>query len=281
MSKTMKIILCFCLLMSAVIYVAAQQATPTPTVVNEDIIQMSRAGVLPAVIIAKIKNSQCKFDTPPSALVSLKQAGVADEVLMEMVRNPNGGFQLVSKSSPQERSVEASPNKAAASAPVGESAPMVKRDPSTFRNKSRFSTQYDKFKDETHVSVGPFFVGGNVWSGFQLEMSPHFFSKGHITGQPTVFYLAFRSSSKDWTFLHSRDLYAIVDGERLELGEGDHDSDIRLGGVREWLIYRLSPDVFYKMGTAHHVELKVGNLELTLKDEHLEAFRDLYSLGQP
>jgi hypothetical protein len=201
-------------------YVAAQQETPTPPVVNDDIIQMSRAGVLPAVVIAKIKNSQCKFDTSPSALVNLKQAGVADEVLMEIVRSPNGGTQPTSEPAlSQERSVEPAGREAVQSANVGERAftnkppPItVKRDPSTFRNKSRFSTRYDKFKDETHASVGAFYVGGTksyVWSGFQLEMAAHFFSKGHVTSEPTVFYLAFRSSSKEWQFLRSRDLYAM------------------------------------------------------------------------
>jgi len=66
----------------------------------------------------------------------------------------------------------------------------------------------------------------------------------------------------------------------MELGEGDRDSDVRrLGSVSELLIYRLPADAFYQIATAHNVELKLGNLKLTLKDEHLEAFRDLYSLS--
>lgn len=73
----------------------AQDAFTTPRpVVNADIVEMSRAGLLPAVVIAKIKNSQCKFDTSPSALVDLKEAGVPNDVLVEMVRHPNGGFQF-------------------------------------------------------------------------------------------------------------------------------------------------------------------------------------------
>ena len=72
-------------------YLQSQDGTTSPRpVVNADIIEMSRAGLAPAVLIAKIKNSKCKFDTSPSALVELKEAGVADEVLMEIVRNPNG-----------------------------------------------------------------------------------------------------------------------------------------------------------------------------------------------
>jgi hypothetical protein len=68
-------------------------ATSPRPVVNADIVEMSRAGLLPAVIIAKIKSSVCKFDTSPAALVQLKEADVVDDVLMEMVRNPNGSAQ--------------------------------------------------------------------------------------------------------------------------------------------------------------------------------------------
>ena len=57
---------------------------------NEDVIQMARAKLSSEVILAKIRNAACKFDTSPSSLVTMKEAGVPDEVLMEMVRNPNG-----------------------------------------------------------------------------------------------------------------------------------------------------------------------------------------------
>ena len=57
---------------------------------NEDVIQMTRAGLSPEVILAKLRGSSCKFDTSPSSLVAMKEAGVADDVLLEMVRNPNG-----------------------------------------------------------------------------------------------------------------------------------------------------------------------------------------------
>src|SRR6185503_20095259 len=80
------------LLFTSSYWLQSQDASAPPRpVVNADIVEMSRAGLLPTVLIAKIKTSQCKFDTSPSALVALKEAGVADDVLMEMVRNPIGG----------------------------------------------------------------------------------------------------------------------------------------------------------------------------------------------
>ena len=121
-----------------------------------------------------------------------------------------------------------------------------------------------------------------VLTSFELKMSAFFFHKGSVVSESAEdFYLVFSARGKDWRFLRSRDLYAIVDGERMELGEGERDSDVKLGSVSEMLIYRLSPDQFYKIATGHSVDLKIGRLERSLKDEHLEAFRDLYSLNQP
>jgi hypothetical protein len=56
---------------------------------NEDVIKMARAGLSSEVMIATIRKSACKFDTSPSSLVAMKEAGIADDVLMEMVRHPN------------------------------------------------------------------------------------------------------------------------------------------------------------------------------------------------
>ena len=88
----MKPLLCLLLLCFFSVGLQGQDAsTPTRPIVNADVIEMSKAGLAPALLIAKIKNSLCKFDTSPSALVELKEAGVADDVLIEIVRNPNGG----------------------------------------------------------------------------------------------------------------------------------------------------------------------------------------------
>lgn len=148
-----------------------------------------------------------------------------------------------------------------------------------FRNSKRFSIRYDKFRDDTLVSVGPFFIGGTkayVMRGFQLEMTASLLlDKGRID----YIYLRFHSSSRDWIFLKNSELLALVDGERLQFGEGDRDSDIRRGGVSESIIYSIPIEQFLKLGQAASTELKIGRVELTLKDEHKEAFRDLYSLA--
>lgn len=55
---------------------------------NADIITMVREKIPAPVIIEKIRTSSCSFDTLPSALVELKNAGVTDEVVIAMMKAP-------------------------------------------------------------------------------------------------------------------------------------------------------------------------------------------------
>lgn len=64
---------------------------------NADILTMVRAKLPAALIIEKINNSSCAFDTFPSVLAELKYKGVPDEVLMVMVESPHGGRGLRKK----------------------------------------------------------------------------------------------------------------------------------------------------------------------------------------
>jgi hypothetical protein len=88
-------------------------------------------------------------------------------------------------------------------------------------------------------------------------------------------YSAFRGAG--WTFVDHRDLYGIIDGKRMELGEGAWKSHV--GNLSsEELIFTLPIATLRKIAEAKTVELKVGVVELKLKEEHLIAFRDLLSL---
>jgi hypothetical protein len=84
-----------------------------------------------------------------------------------------------------------------------------------------------------------------------------------------------------------RTLYAIIDGERQELGIGIREvQDERgfvaaMGGVRksERLSFPMERDVFARIAKAKIVEMKIAQFEFKLKDEHRQAFRDLMSLA--
>jgi hypothetical protein len=59
------------------------QSTQGRTVLlkNDDIVKMVQAGLDDTIIIAKIKSSQCDFDTSTDSLISLKKRGVSSAVL--------------------------------------------------------------------------------------------------------------------------------------------------------------------------------------------------------
>jgi hypothetical protein len=57
---------------------------------NDSVIQMIKAGLPEAVVIAKIKSTATKFDLKTDSLVNLKKAGVSDKVLEAMVAAGSG-----------------------------------------------------------------------------------------------------------------------------------------------------------------------------------------------
>jgi hypothetical protein len=57
---------------------------------NNDIAEMSVAGLPAEVLIAKIKSSACAFDTAPTSLKNLKASGVPDKVILAMIEAPVG-----------------------------------------------------------------------------------------------------------------------------------------------------------------------------------------------
>jgi hypothetical protein len=72
---------------------APQSATPETANVkskkkltNSDVISMVNSGLSNDVILTKIGNSQCAFDTSPEALKQLATAKVPDKVLIEMIK---------------------------------------------------------------------------------------------------------------------------------------------------------------------------------------------------
>jgi len=57
---------------------------------NNDISEMSSAGLPAEVLIAKIKSSACAFDTAPASLKNLKANGVPDKAILAMIEAPVG-----------------------------------------------------------------------------------------------------------------------------------------------------------------------------------------------
>lgn len=73
---------------------ANQAAATTPqgkqqaALTNADVLGMAKAGLSADIIVAKIKATSCSFDTNPTTLKELKNAGVPDSVILAMVQAP-------------------------------------------------------------------------------------------------------------------------------------------------------------------------------------------------
>jgi hypothetical protein len=68
-----------------IVVLVVTAASAQEVLTNDAVIAMKKAGLSDAVILAKIRSSQAKFDTSTKALVSLKQAGLPDTVIEAMV----------------------------------------------------------------------------------------------------------------------------------------------------------------------------------------------------
>lgn len=164
---------------------------------------------------------------------------------------------------------------------VGAQQPSLKDQIKTFKNNKKFAVEYDRFKNLTDVTAGPFDV-----RGINLELSASFTFEGEIQKEPIKsVWLIFDSRSLNWQFLSNRELLAIIDQERVTLGEGERGSSVnssrgRYGRVtlHERLVFELPLETFQRLAKAKAVQLRVGPIEVSLKNEHLKAFSDLLSL---
>lgn len=155
----------------------------------------------------------------------------------------------------------------------------------SFRNSKRFSVEYDKFKDQSVVSVGPFSTSSESKRarGMFGIYARFLFPGSQVEAPVKTFYLGIVCYGRDWQFLHTDKVYLLIDGERLviEAQRNSKIGDSRWSSLTsEWLIIPVDADVFQRMVKAKSVELKAGNFETKLKEEHQTAFRDLLSLSK-
>jgi hypothetical protein len=80
MTNEMGIKLTVLVLCLALSHFAVGQTVPTK-ITNSDVISMAKAGISEQTIILAIQSGPVKFDTSPQTLITLKTAGVSDQVL--------------------------------------------------------------------------------------------------------------------------------------------------------------------------------------------------------
>ena len=88
--KRMRVALVLVLVAAVSLSLPGATSLAQEVLTNDSVIQMVRAGLPEAVVIAKIKSTATKFDLKTDSLVSLKKAGVSDKVLEAMVAAGSG-----------------------------------------------------------------------------------------------------------------------------------------------------------------------------------------------
>lgn len=150
------------------------------------------------------------------------------------------------------------------------------------KSHKRISVSYDKFKDETWVTAGPFIISGTsryMMTGSMIFLSTSFMFKGDTLRAPVeTMYFTLSHMGKEWQFLTSDEIYLLFDGERAVLKA--HQRGEVKGGVSEDLNALIAPDVLEKVANAKSAELKAGTYVTKLKEEHQQAFRDLLALSK-
>jgi hypothetical protein len=88
--KMMRVVLTLILVGMLGLSLPGPTAVAQEVLTNDSVIQMVKAGLPEAVVIAKIKSTATKFDLKTDSLVSLKKAGITDKVLEAMVAAGSG-----------------------------------------------------------------------------------------------------------------------------------------------------------------------------------------------
>jgi hypothetical protein len=81
-----------------------QESNSLGPLTNKDVLDMIIAGLTPEVIVAKIKASNCQFDTSPTTLQKLKIAGVPDIVLVAMIEASSSRVESLTGNTPRDQS---------------------------------------------------------------------------------------------------------------------------------------------------------------------------------
>jgi hypothetical protein len=164
----------------------------------------------------------------------------------------------------------------------------LKNELKTFKdtNDRQYKITYDKFTDKSRVLYLGDIVSSSLLPGRMVQLLAAFVFEGDkLTSDVSEYALMFESTGKDWEFLRNRELYVLADGERMVLGEGLRESDIKrtlfMGyQTSELLGFRVTREQLEKMANAKSLEMKVGERVIKLKSSSQKGFRNMLELGK-
>ncbi len=157
-----------------------------------------------------------------------------------------------------------------------QSAPSDRIPPRTFRHNIKVEEKYDKFLGINGIDAKDMQVAGRFPEAIQMSATFMFKSDKERGSFRLTFIVSGRYAS---VMEHSnpdvRRLLALADGQRIDLGTLEVVDS--LSGV----YILMTPDVpkqrFIQLVSAREVNMQLGNHELELTEEYLEAMRDVAS----
>lgn len=154
-----------------------------------------------------------------------------------------------------------------------------------------YSADYDKFEDETIVTVSlsvkdESFKLSDLTSKsstelYGIDLTALFWFEGQeLQKDVDEFVLRFTAVSRKWRWSDEKDLIAIIDGERVKLGNGKRVSKVRKGGsVYESLSWTVPKATFEKIANGKSVEVRVGSDEIKFNSKQLQRLKGFLSLA--
>ena len=139
----------------------------------------------------------------------------------------------------------------------------------------KIESQYDRFKDETTVSVR---LAPKITKGYLTRTYMTLFAKYKgqaVSGPPETVVLAFFTESKRLQFLNrsARRWIFIADGKRAEMPDISYSNDVVYGGVIETLAFGAGPEVLQTLTLPKLLEFQIGSVEGRFTDNDMKLMK--------
>ena len=213
------LLIIFCLLAFCCSLVVAQQ----PTLTNDDVINLVSSNVSEAVIIAKIKNSKCEFDTSSAAIIKLKESKVSDALIVTMLEADQKGAKVGKKDEQAKedgKSVETKINISPSSSFVSTTASNLDLYPEEYEGKVVYLRA--KVEDVVRADERVFSVGLSTGSISSYRNDYKYFPP--ILGRTGINFIAFADVSQALLDNKKYDLEATIGGLMYKVGSSDSHS---------------------------------------------------------
>lgn len=138
-------------------------------------------------------------------------------------------------------------------------------------------SDYDRFEDRTRywTFALPVSRGGRIDHSLKLSSFFHFRGKGAGHSIERLGFVFF-STSSEFRFVKYSQLYAIVDGQRLDLGSPvSNERDVQGTQVAETLVFAVSFKTLRSIAEAKQIEMRLGSTEFELTESNVSDLKEL------